>query len=74
MIERISYDEVTNIANSLHTSAEAIKTILDETSKKMATINTEDTWKSQAASDLYEKYNLTEAERKYVETLIRPMD
>ena len=25
-------------------------------------------------SDLYEKYNLTEAERKYVETLIRPMD
>ena len=25
-------------------------------------------------SDLYEKYNLTETERKYVETLIRPMD
>ena len=58
MIERISYEEVTNIANSLHTSAEAIKSILNETSKKMATINTEDTWKSQAASDLYEKYNV----------------
>ena len=58
MIEKISYEEVTNIANSLHNSASTIKTILDETTKKMARMNTEETWKSQAALDLVEKYKV----------------
>lgn len=56
MIEKISYDKVIATADSLSASSNKMKSILDETNQKMQKVNTEDTWKSNAAEELYAKF------------------
>lgn len=57
MIEQISYEEVTTIANAIRNSSQKMKEILDDTKKQMQMINTESTWKSGASEVLITKFN-----------------
>ena len=56
MIEKISYEQVNQTADSLNNSASKMKEILAEVEQKMQKVNTEDTWKSAAAEELYAKF------------------
>ncbi|MFA5693055.1 MAG: WXG100 family type VII secretion target [Acholeplasmataceae bacterium] len=57
MIQEISYEEVTTTAQNLHNSATNMKTILDSVKQKMQRVNTEETWKSNAAAEFLSKFN-----------------
>lgn len=57
MIEQISYDEVRSIAQTLHTTSNKMKNILDTTNSRMRSVNTSGTWKSNAAETFSEKFN-----------------
>lgn len=57
MIEQISYEEVTAIANGIRSSSTKMKEILDDIKKQMQVINTESTWKSGASEVLISKFN-----------------
>ena len=52
MIEKISYEQVNQTADSLNNSASKMKEILAEVEQRMQKVNTEDTWKSAAAEEL----------------------
>ena len=56
MIEKISYEQVTQTADSINASAAKLKEILAEVEQKMQNVNTEETWKSAAAEELYAKF------------------
>lgn len=56
MIEKISYEQVNATAQMMKNGAERMREILNETSQKMGTLNQEDTWKSNAAGELYAKF------------------
>ena len=56
MIEKISYEQVNTIASQISQGAKRMQEILNETSQKMESVNQEDTWKSNAAGELYTKY------------------
>ena len=56
MIEKISYEQVNQTADSLNNSASKMKEILAEVEQRMQKVNTEDTWKSAAAEELYAKF------------------
>ena len=47
MIEKISYEQVNQTADSLNNSASKMKEILAEVEQRMQKVNTEDTWKSE---------------------------
>ncbi len=61
MIDKISYEEVSNIAKELNASSTKMKEILEDTTNKMQAVNTEETWKSAAASNLYDKFKTLSA-------------
>lgn len=56
MIEKISYEQVAGAGDSLNSSASNMKEILAEVEQRMQKVNTEDTWKSAAAEELYAKF------------------
>ena len=56
MIEKISYEQVNQTADSLNNSASKMKEILAEVEQRMQKVDTEDTWKSAAAEELYAKF------------------
>ena len=63
MIEKISYEEVNQIASTIKNGAERMRQILNETSQNMQNVNQDDTWKSNAAGELYAKFK--ELETKF---------
>ena len=56
MIEKISYEQVMATSASLSASSKKMREILSEVEQKMQRVNTEDTWKSAAAEELYAKF------------------
>ena len=56
MIEKISDEQVMATSASLSASSKKMREILSEVEQKMQRVNTEDTWKSAAAEELYAKF------------------
>lgn len=56
MIEQISYEQVSNSASELIKSSQNVKTILEQVDQRMQKVNTEETWKSNAAEEMYNKF------------------
>ena len=56
MIEKISYEQVNTIAQTMKNGAARMQDIINETRQKMQSVNQEDTWKSNAAGELYAKF------------------
>ncbi len=63
MIEKISYEQVNQIAATLSQGAKRMEQILNETSQQMETVNTDATLKSNAGAELYNKFK--ELSRKF---------
>lgn len=82
MIEKISYEEVNTIAQTLSTGAKRMEQILNETTQQMETVNTDATLKSNAAAELYNKYktlsakfsNFYEAVESYSKFLVQTVE
>ena len=61
MIEKISYEQVNAIAQTLSNGSKRMEQILNETSQQMESVNTEATLKSNAAAELYNKFKTLSA-------------
>ncbi len=55
-IEKISYEDVTRAASDLIASSQKMTDILETVEQRMQSVNTEETWKSAAAEQLYDKF------------------